>query len=120
MIYSKCFPAWGPYGKKYMGLSRIAEHKYKSGIRFDLTVAPSVFGMNIKVPNVTVPSGCHPWLSSGDYSFYSYRYDLEWKDKVYADVSFSKINDEATLVRTEIVNNSEIIQNCLINYFSSI
>lgn len=120
MIYSKCFPAWGPYGKKYMGLSRIAEHKYKSGIRFDLTVAPSVFGMNIKVPNVTVPSGCHPWLSSGDYSFYSYRYDLEWKDKVYADVSFSKINEEATLVRTEIVNNSEIIQNCLINYFSSI
>ena len=120
MIYSKCFPAWGPYGKKYMGLSRIAEHKYKSGIRFDLTVAPSVFGMDIKIPNVTVPSGCHPWLASGDFSFYSYRYDMEWKDKVYGDVSFSRITDEATLVRTEIVNNSDIIQNCLINYFSSI
>ena len=120
MLYSKCFPAWGPYGKKYMGLSRIAEHKYKSGIRFDFTVAPAVFGTSIRVPNVTVPSGCHPWLASGDFSFYSYRYDLEWKDKVYADVSFSKINDEATLVRTEIVNNSDIIQNCLINFFSSI
>ena len=103
-----------------MGLSRIAEHKYKSGIRFDFTVAPAVFGTSIRVPNVTVPSGCHPWLASGDFSFYSYRYDLEWKDKVYADVSFSKINDEATLVRTEIVNNSDIIQNCLINFFSSI
>ena len=120
MVYSKCFPAWGPYGKKYMGLSRIAEHKFKSGIRFDLTVAPAIFGTDIKVPNVTVPSGCHPWLASGDYSFYSYRYDLEWKDKVYADVSFSRINDEATLVRTEIVNNSELVQNCLINYFSSV
>ncbi|MBQ7115148.1 MAG: hypothetical protein IJN94_01890 [Clostridia bacterium] len=120
MIYSKCFPAWGPYGKKYMGLSRIAEHKFKSGIRFDFTVAPAIFGGDIKVPNVTVPSGCHPWLASGDYSFYSYRYDLEWKDKVYADVSYSKIDEESTLVRTEIVNNSELVQNCLINYFSSI
>lgn len=120
MVYSKCFPAWGPYGKKYMGLSRIAEHSFKSGIRFDFTVAPAIFGGDIKVPNVTVPSGCHPWLASGDYSFFSYRYDLEWKDKVYADVSYSKIDDESTLVRTEIVNNSELVQNCLINYFSSV
>jgi hypothetical protein len=45
---------------------------------------------------------------------------MEWKDKVYADVSYSKIDDESILVRTEIVNNSEIMQNCLINYFSSI
>lgn len=120
MIYSKCFPAWGPYGKKYMGLSRIAEHKYKKGIRFDLTVAPSIFGGDIKIPNVTVPSGCHPWLSSADYSFYSYRYDLEWKDRVYADVSFSRITDESILVRTEIVNNSELVQNCLINFFCSV
>lgn len=120
MTYSKCFPAWGPYGKKYMGLSRIAEHKFKSGIRFDFTVVPAIFGTSINIPNVTVPSGCHPWSASGDYSFFSYRYDLEWKDRVYADVSFSKINDEATLVRTEIVNNTELVQNCLVNFFSSI
>lgn len=120
MIYSHCFPAWGPYGKKYMGLSRIAEHKHKSGIRFDFTVAPAIFGSDIRVPNVTVPSGCHPWLASGDYFFYSYRYDLEGKDDVYADVSFSRIDDESMLVRTEIVNNSELVQNCLINFFSSI
>ncbi len=122
MKYSKSFPAWGPYGKKYMGLSRIADHDFKKGIgvRFDFTVAPAIFGTSIVIPNVTVPSGCHPWLSSSDYSFYSYRYDLEWKDRVYADVSFSKINDEATLVRTEIVNNTELTHNCLINFFSSI
>lgn len=103
-----------------MGVSRIAEHKFKSGIRFDFTVAPAIFGTDIRVPNVTVPSGCHPWLASGDYSFFSYRYDLEWKDRVYADVSYSKIDEESTLVRTEIVNNSELVQNCLINYFSSL
>ena len=119
-MYSKYFPAWGPYGKKYMGLSHIARHNYKDGIRFDFTVVPAVFGADVKIPNVTVPSGCHPWLAAGDYSFYSYRFDLEWKDTVYADVSFSRIDEDSTLVRTEIVNNSPIMQNCLVNYFSSI
>ncbi len=120
MIYSKCFPAWGPYGKKYMGISRIADHTFAKGVRFDVTVAPAIFGGDIKVPNTTLPCGCHPWRCSADYSIFTYRYDLEWKDKVYAEVSYVKINDESILIRTEIVNNSEIMQNCVINYFESI
>lgn len=120
MTYSKCFPAWGPYGKKYMGLSRIADHDFAKGVRFDLTVAPAIFGGDIKVPNATLPSGCHPWNCSADYSLVTYRHDLEWKDKVYAEVSYARIDDESTLVRTRIVNNSEIIQNCVINFFESI
>ncbi len=120
MFYSKCFPAWGPYGKKYMGISRIADHSFAKGVRFDVTVAPAIFGGDIKVPNATLPSGCHPWRCGPDYSLFTYRYDLEWKDKVYAEVSYVKIDDESTLIRTEIVNNSELIQNCVINFFESI
>ena len=120
MVYSRCFPAWGPYGKKYMGISRIAEHEFAKGVRFDLTVAPAIFGGDIKVPNATLPSGCHPWRCSPDYSIFTYRHDLEWKDKVYAEVSYVRLTDESTLIRTEIVNNSELIQNCVINFFESI
>lgn len=120
MTYSKCFPAWGPYGKKYMGISRIADHSFANGVRFDVTVAPAIFGGDIKVPNTTLPSCCHPWRCSDDYSVFTYRYDLEWKDKVYAEVSYVKLDDESTLIRTEIVNNSELIQNCVINFFESI
>ena len=58
MKYSKAFPAWGPYGKKYMGLSRIADHVFAKGVRFDFTTVPAIFGGDIKVPNVTLPSGC--------------------------------------------------------------
>lgn len=114
------FPVWGPYGKKYMGISRIADHSFADGVRFDFTTVPAIFGGDIKVPNVTLPSGCHPWRCSPDYSIFTYRHDLEWKDKVYAEVSYVRINDEATLVRTEFVNNSELTQNCLVNYFSSV
>ena len=39
----KIYPKWGPYSKKYMGMSRIANHKFIPGVRFDLTVVPSVF-----------------------------------------------------------------------------
>lgn len=120
MIYSKCFPAWGPYGKKYMGISRIAEHEFAKGVRFDMTVAPAIFGGDIKVPNTTLPSGCHPWRCSPDYSIFTYRHDLEWKDRVYAEVSYVRLTDESTLIRTKIVNNSELIQNCVINFFESI
>ncbi|MDY6016806.1 MAG: trehalase family glycosidase, partial [Oscillospiraceae bacterium] len=99
---------------------RIAEHEFAKGVRFDLTVAPAIFGGDIKVPNATLPSGCHPWRCSPDYSIFTYRHDLEWKDKVYAEVSYVRLTDESTLIRTEIVNNSELIQNCVINFFESI
>lgn len=115
-----CLPLWGPYGKKYAGISRIADHEKYKGIRFDFSVAPAIHAFDIRVPNVTLPSAYHPWLCSEDYSFYSLRHDLEWKDKVYADVSYTKLSDESTLVRTEIVNNSGLIKNCVVNYFSSI
>ncbi len=115
-----CFWGWGPISKKYAGISNIAEHEKYSGIRFDLSVAPAISAFDIKVPNVTLPSAYHPWLCNEDYSFYSYRYDLQWKDKVFADVSYTKLSDNSILVRTEIVNNTDIIKNCVVNYFSSI
>lgn len=117
---SEYFWGWGPFSKKYAGISNIALHKKYSGIRFDLSVAPAISAFDIRVPNVTLPSAYHPWLCNEDYSFYSYRYDLQWKDKVIADTSYTKLNTSSILVRTEIVNNTDIIKNCVVNYFSSI
>ena len=111
---------WGPYSKKYSGISRIVDHKTEGGVRFDCVVSPAIENADSRVPNVTVPVGVHPWEAKSDYSFYSYRYDLEWKDKVYADVSFTKLSEDSVLVRTEFVNNTEIMQICLLNLFSAI
>ena len=70
---------WGPYSKKYSGISRIVDHKTEGGVRFDCVVSPAIENADSRVPNVTVPVGVHPWEAKSDYSFYSYRYDLEWK-----------------------------------------
>lgn len=113
-------PIWGPYSKKYMGLSRIADSLKREGARFDFAVHPTLWNSSTPVPNVTVPSAYHLWQCSADYSFYSYRYELMWKDMVYADVSFSKINDEAYLMRCEFNNNTDLNQNCILNFFASL
>ncbi len=111
---------WGPYSKKYSGISRIVDHDNEGGVRFDCVVSPAIENADSRVPNVTVPVGVHPWQAKADYSFYSYRYDLEWKDRVYADVSFTKLTEDSVLVRTEFVNNTDIMQICLLNMFSAI
>lgn len=120
-------PVWGPYSKKYMGLSRIMgtvdNKNAKSSadaVRFDFAVHPTIWNSSTPVPNVTVPSSYHLWKCATDYSFYSYRYELMWKDMVYADVSFSKINEEAYLARVEFVNNTDLSQNTVLNFYSSL
>ncbi len=111
---------WGPYSKKYSGISRITDHESQKGVRFDCVVSPAIENADSRVPNVTVPTGIHPWEAASDYSFYSYRCDLEWKDRVYADVSFTKLSKESVLIRTEFFNNTEMKQICLLNLFSAV
>lgn len=111
---------WGPYSKKYFGVSRITDSAVDRGARFDFICSPAMSNSDTRMPNVTLPVGWHPWTASDDLSFYSYRVDLEWKDKVYADVSYCLLDNESVLVRTEIVNNSPLMQNCLVNYFSAL
>lgn len=113
----KVLPSWGPYSKKYMGVSHIPASGRSEGARFDCVVFPTVANSGVPVPNVTVPSQYHPWKAAGDLSYFSYRYELEWKDRVYADVSFTRVDAHETLIRTEFVNRSDLAQNCLLNYF---
>ena len=43
-------PDWGPYTKKYIGISHIPDNQ--KGIRFDLSVFPGLYRRKINVPNV--------------------------------------------------------------------
>ena len=113
-------PLWGPYSKKYMGLSKIIKDMEDVGARFDFSVHPTLWNSSTPVPNVTVPSNYHLWHCKSDYTFYSYRYELMWKDQVYADISFSKIKDNSYLMRCEFFNNTPLSQNCILNLFSSL
>lgn len=110
-------PDWGPYSKKYMGISKIVPQAPIPGARFDCVVHPMAANTNQPAPNVTFPASYHVWEAAPDLSYFAYRVELEWKDQVYADVSFSKVDEHTRLIRTEYVNNTELDQNCVLNYY---
>ena len=115
-------PLWGPYSKKYMGISRtIPEEKTSAkGVRFELVVFPTIAFSGVRPPNTVLPSGYHPWDASGDLRYYSYRYELLEKDLVYADISFAAINENTSAIRINYVNNSTLRQNFVLNLFAAI
>ncbi len=107
-------PDWGPYTKKYTGISHLPE--VNSGLRFDLAVFPGYYRRQVLVPNAKWESGYHPWEAAPDLSYYAYRYELEWKDRVTCDVSFSALGKNARLVRSEYRNQTAQPQNLVLHY----
>jgi hypothetical protein len=110
-------PLWGSYTKTYNGISHIAD--LERGLRFDLSVFPGHYRREVMVPNVNWEGGFHPWEAAPDLSFFSYRYELEWKDRVYCDVSFSTLSERARLVRAELVNHTQVNQNLVLHFMAS-
>jgi len=111
-------PSWGPYTKKYIGVSHIPD--IDKGIRFDLSVFPGFYRRKVDVPNVFFESGFHPWEASPNLEYFSFRHELEWKDQVYTDISYSQIDEKSRLVRIECVNNTDISQSIVLHMMSSI
>ena len=112
-------PLWGPYSKKYMGISRIMKESAVPGARFDFVIHPTYANSNVPAPNVTIPSEYHPWDCDSNGKYYRYRYELLWKDQLYADVDFFEIEEETWGIRVSFHNNTDKNQNCLINYFAA-
>lgn len=106
-------PAWGPYSKKYAGISHIPD--VQKGLRFDLAVVPGHYRRQMLIPNERWASGCHAWEAAPDLSYYAYRYELEWKDRVYCDASFSAISERERLVRCAFVNTTDLAQNLMLH-----
>lgn len=109
-------PDWGPYTKRYIGVSHIPD--VKSGLRFDLSVFPSFYRRKVDVPNVLYENGYHPWEASPNLEYFSFRHELEWKDQVYADISYSEITSKSRLIRIECVNNTDQNQNLALNFMA--
>jgi len=107
-------PDWGPYTKRYTGISHIPD--LKRGLRFDLGILPGHYRRQVLVPNEKWESGHHAWEAAPDLSYYAFRYELEWKDQLYCDVSFSTLAANQHLVRCEFFNQTDVYQNTMLHY----
>ena len=110
-------PAWGPYTKRYVGISHVPATN--TGLRFDLSVFPGLYRRKANPPNVLFESGYYPWETTPDLSYFAFRLELEWKDQVYADVSYTKLDDHSRLIRAECVNNTDLPQNLVLHLMAS-
>lgn len=117
--HDMALPSWGPYSNKYNGISHVPAAN--DGIRFDVIVQPSFYMRNQTVlANTQRESGYHPWQASPELSYFSYRYELEWKDRVFCDVSFSEVDDKSRLIKAAFVNNTGSNRSLALNIFSTI
>lgn len=104
---------WGPYSKRYAGISHIED--MKSGMRFDFSVMPGYYRNKQYVPNVLFESSYFPWKINPEMTCITYRYELEWKDKVYVDVTYHLLDSSRIVVETKCVNNTPLFQNLTLN-----
>lgn len=104
---------WGPYGKKYAGISHLPD--LHSGKRLDFSVFPGYYRNRMLIPNVNFESGYFPWMSNDDGTMYTFRYELEWKDQVYTDVTYAIQDSTAVRVSIKCVNNTPAPQNLALN-----
>ena len=70
-------PDWGPYSKKYIGISKVTPATAIPGARFDCVVHPMLANTNQPAPNVTFPASWHIWEAAPDLSYFAYRVELE-------------------------------------------
>ena len=98
-------PSWGPYSPRTFGLAYI--HDPEQGSRMDFTLMPGFYRRSFAVPDARRQSGGLPWQSSPDLRFYSYRQQLEWKDRVYADMRFISCGENCRLISCELVNRKK-------------
>lgn len=110
--------AWGPYTKRYMGISHIPD--VQAGLRFDVSVFPGLYRRKACIPNVMWESDYYPWEAAADLAFFSHRHDILWKDQVYCDIAFCRFADNAVLIRSHCVNRTAETQTLVLHYMASL
>jgi len=116
--HDSSLPDWGPYTNRYIGVSHIADRR--RGVRFDLAIFPGYYRRKVTLPNARWESDYHPWEATADLNHYSFRHQLEWKDRVYCQASYTRMDEQSRLVRCECVNNTGRHQNLVVNYIASL
>ena len=102
--YSLKLPDWGPYNKMYLGASHVADKK--RGLRFDLNLFPGYFRRSVMSVRDLADSGTKMMGASKKLTRFNYRYEIEWKDKVYIDADFIS-DDNVMTVKCDFVNNTQ-------------
>lgn len=110
--YDLSLPPWGPYNKKYLGTAHIADKA--RGYRFDVNLFPGYYRRSVMAPRDVSDCGAKVMAASVDLSRCVYRYELEWKDRVYIDADFCS-KDNIMTVTCDFVNETDVPESLTLN-----
>ena len=111
-------PAWGPYGKRFFGISHLTDQT--RGTRFDFTVMPGIYRRAVAFPDVLRPSGYLPWNVTPDLNAYSYRQQLDDTGKLVCEVTFAEIDNHTRLVASHFLNDTDLPVDCAAHLVASL
>ncbi|MBE7047507.1 MAG: hypothetical protein E7396_08885 [Ruminococcaceae bacterium] len=103
--YDLSLGKWGPYNKDYLGISHISNSDI--GQTFSVELFPGLFRRNIIACPTCNDGGVKMWGANPALTHFAYRYELEWKDKVYLDAHFDITDDSVVNIDCQVVNNTD-------------
>lgn len=110
---------WGPYSKKYHGISHIPSGSRAEGSRVDFTFFPTLAYAGTPLPNVCVPSGVHLIEANEDTTFYTTMHELEFEGAL-ALCSYAVVDEGEVIVRIRYVNDGNRTIAAVVNSFASL
>ena len=96
---------WGPYNKKHLGACHITNSEL--GSTFNIELFPAFYRRSVAIANAFSGGEVRMWGANAARTSFAYRYELEWKDKVYCDASFDITDDKCVSIECEFVNNTD-------------
>lgn len=96
---------WGPYNKEYLGVCHVANEEL--GASFGVQLFPAFYRRRIVAASALVDGDVRMFGANAERTAFVYRYELEWKDKVYVDAHFNVTDDKCVHIDCELVNNTD-------------
>ncbi len=109
---------WGPYNKQYYGACNIIDKK--KGSTFNVELFPGFFRRSVLAGNSKSDTGVKLWGANAALTRFIYRYELEWKDRIYCDVDYNITDDKQVDITCTFVNNTELNQSLDITLAASL
>ncbi len=115
--YDLSLGKWGPYNKDYLGVCHIANGDL--GATFNVELFPGMFRRTILACPTSSDTGVKMWGANPNLTHFVYRYELEWKDKVYVDAHFNITDDKVVHIDCVAVNDTDYNQSINMNLCAS-
>ncbi len=109
---------WGPYNKQYYGVCNVTNRN--KGASFNVELFPGFFRRSVLAGNSKSDTGVKLWGANADLTRFCYRYELEWKDRIYCDVDYNITENKQVDITCTFVNNTELNQSLDITLAASL